>query len=122
MELRLSLGCGEKPRVFASRFHGACMHALKNTVHTQGVEQIFGFAVRIAGSLQAIETAGIPDFKVLIRLKSAYNSERNLEIIPPSLHRAIAAHLVDDPVKHHHFPVEMFKRSQAEVAVGEQLP
>jgi len=51
MEFRLSLGRGEKPRPFGGRFHCACMHALKNAVHTQGVEQIFGFAVRIAGSL-----------------------------------------------------------------------
>ena len=89
-EFRLSLGRGEKPRALAGPFHCACMHTLENAIHTQGIEQIFGFAVRIAGSLQVVETADTPNFKVLIRLKSAYNRKRNLEIVPPSLHRAVA--------------------------------
>jgi len=118
-EFRLSLGRGEKPRALTGSFHCACTHSLKNAIHAEGIEQIFGFAVRIAGSLQVLETADTPDFKVLIRLKSADNRKGNLEIVPPSLYCAVAAHLIDDPVKHHHFPVEMFKGSETEVAVGE---
>jgi hypothetical protein len=34
-----------------ARFHRARMHTLENAVHTQGIEQIFGFSVMIAGSL-----------------------------------------------------------------------
>jgi hypothetical protein len=36
----------------------------------------------------------------------------------PALNSAVAAYLIDVSVEHHHFPVEMFEGSQAEVAVG----
>src|SRR5258708_15131712 len=50
-EFRLSLGRGEKPRAFAGSFNCACMHAVENAIDTQGIKQIFRFAVRVARSL-----------------------------------------------------------------------
>jgi len=41
---------------------------------------------------------------------------RRGETIPDSV--CGHSHLIDDSVKHHHFPVEMFKGSQPEVAVA----
>ena len=110
----------QKPNALARSLHRARMHAFKHAIHANGEKEIVGFAVRIAGSLDFIQTSGSLNSKILIRLKSADYGKRNLEVVPPILHRAIAAHLIDVSIEDHHFPVKMFESSQAEVAVGEQ--
>src|SRR5258708_19318666 len=73
MEFRLSLGRGEKPRAFAGSLHCARMHALKSAIHAQGIEEIFGFTVRIPGTLYITETPNTPHLKLPARPKSPSN-------------------------------------------------
>ncbi len=51
MKFRLRLGGGEEAGACGGGFHGAGVHALENPIDTNGVEEIVGFAVRIAGAL-----------------------------------------------------------------------
>jgi hypothetical protein len=96
------------------------MHPLKNAIRAQGTKKIVGFAMTIAGLLQVLQVADGRNIEGLFRLKLTYNRKRNPEVILTMLHASVSADLIDVSVKHHHFPVEVFESSQAEVAVGEQ--
>jgi hypothetical protein len=98
------------------------MNVLKKALDTQAVEKILGFAVGITGFLQVLQVSDGRNLEALVSLKSAHDRKRNQEVVAPLMHGSIAAHLIDDPVKHYHFTVEMLKRSQAEVPVSQEIP
>jgi len=99
-----------------------CMPCVKKTPSTRKgvvVEQIFGFAVEMQARCRSrMLYPGL--HTVLNRVKSAVQPHKESENRPANATVTSQRTCIDDSRQDHHLPVEMFKGSQYEVAVGEQ--
>src|SRR6266481_437333 len=78
--------------------------------------------MRITGLFELAQASNLVGSKGRFLFEIADNRKRNGKVVRAQFHAAIAMHLIDVAVENHHFTIQMFKGSEAEVAMGQQNP
>src|SRR3981081_1959778 len=95
--------------------HCTCMHGVKETIHTQGIKEIFRDAMKVACPFDVLQRYGLFNLNDCVLAEVRYGSERDEKVIRAAPY--VTRSLIYFACENNHLAIEPFKSAEAKVTV-----